>query len=397
MKRIYLDHAAATPLDPSIKRAMAPYLGSAFGNPSALYESGRKARKAIDAARVRVAEILHAHPDEIIFTGSGTEADALALYGVLRAHKGNLVTTSVEHAAVLLNARALEKEGVSATYIEPNEEGFINPQEVARAIDKNTTLVSVMYANNEIGTIEPIREIAKVVRKVREERRKLRITTPLFFHTDACQAAGYLDLNVEKPGIDLMALNASKMYGPKGVGVLYVRRGTPMKPLWEGGGQEAGNRSGTENVAGIIGFAKALEIAEKKKEKESKRLVEIRDYFIDNLMLRIPNTVLNGPKGEERLPNNINISIPGMDGETMLAYLDVEGIEASTGSACEAKSTQASHVMMAIGRGSLAHSTLRFTLGRTTTKKDADRTVEVLAKTTKLLQKIPSVFPSARE
>lgn len=392
IKRIYLDYAAATPLDPRVKKVMLPFWGAEFGNPSALYEHGRTARKAIEAARKKVAEILHAHPDEIVFTSSGTESNALAILGVLGAHPGkHVITSTIEHASVLLNVREAEIRGARVSYVQADVEGFINAEHIAAALADDTVLVSVMYANNEIGTIEPIREIAKVVRRERERRHQAGIAMPIYIHTDACQAAGYLNLNVQELGMDLLTANASKIYGPKGAAFLYLKRGVELRPIWQGGGQESAQRSGTENVAGIVGLGAALEIADQLKEVESQRLTALRDYAADMLLLRLPDAVLNGPRGSLRLPNNINISIPGMSGEILAVYLDKEGIEASTGSACDTAGNNPSHVILGLGRPQeVADGSLRFSLGRETTREDINTLINALIKIIKLLQKIPT-------
>ncbi|MBU6414693.1 cysteine desulfurase [Patescibacteria group bacterium] len=407
-QEIYLDHAATTYLDPRVKSAMDLYWEEEFGNPSSLYRTGRRAKDALDGARASVARMLNAKPDEIIFTGGGTEAINLAIFGGAHFYsnilknvgmsRGHLITSKIEHHAVLRSCEALEKEGFEVTYLNVDENGLVNPEDVKRALRPDTILVSVMYANNEIGTIEPIEEIAQIIREYREEKRKLvaegdknvHERLPLF-HTDACQAAGALDVNVQKLGVDLLAFNGSKMYGPKGVGCLYVRRGVQLKPLIYGGGQERGMRSGTENVPGIIGFAKAFEIAHEEKEKENKRLTKLRDYFISELQTRIPKVVLNGHP-TRRLPNNVNVSVLDIEGEAVILHLDSYGIAISTGSACTSESLDPSHVILALGRPyEYAHSSLRFTLGRRTTKEDLDYVLEVLPEIVEKLRRISPV------
>ena len=391
MRRVYLDHAATTPVDPRVKKAMLPFLEKEFGNPSALYRSGRVSKEALKSVREKVAHILNCLPDEIIFTGSGTESDALALLGVMRkAKKGHLITTAIEHHAVLYNAEALEKEGYDVTYVGVDKDGLVNPKDIASALRPDTMLVSTMYANNEIGTIEPITEIAKVIREFKRSLGR-RPFEPPFFHTDACQAAGYLDLNIQKLGVDLMTINGSKIYGPKGTGLLYVRKGLPIIPLWRGGGQENKLRSGTENIAGIVGLGEALAFVEETKQKENARLSKLRDYFIKGIMERVPKVVLNGHP-RERLPNNVNVSILDIEGEALLLYLDHYGIEASTGSACDSLTLDPSHVILALGRPyEFAHASMRFTLGKSTTKEDLNYVLDVLPVTVKLLRKISPV------
>ena len=387
MREVYLDHAATTYLDPRVKEAMEPYWTEEFGNPSSLYRSGRRAKEALDNARQTVARILNCRPDEIIFTGGGTEAINLAIFGVAHFHsnilknvgmsRGHLITSKIEHHAVLHSMQALEKEGFEVTYLDVDEYGFVAPEKVKAAIRPDTILVSVMYANNEIGTIEPIEEIGRVIRKTRDERKAAGSQTPIFFHTDACQAAGALDMDVQKLGPDLLAINGSKIYGPKGVGCLFVRRGVRLKPLIYGGGQENNLRSGTENVPGIVGLAKAFEIAQGEREKESARLAELRDYFAARILKEIPKVVLNGHPSK-RLSNNVNISVLDIEGEAVILYLDARGVYISTGSACTSTTLDPSHVILALGRPyEYAHGSLRFTLGRRTTKEDLDYVMEV--------------------
>lgn len=390
MKRIYLDYAAATPLDLRVLRAMIPFFRKQYGNPSSIHASGRAARAAIEEARKKIADILHTQPRNILFTGSGTESAALALLGVVRAYQKNahLVTTSIEHAAVSENARLLGHEGYRVTCVDAGSDGRVLAADIARAITPDTVLVSVMYANNETGAIQPIREIARVIRKERTRRRAHSNAMPLFFHTDACQAAGFLPLNTEVLGVDLMTLNASKLYGPKGVGALYVRNTVPVSAFYGGGGQERGLRSGTENVAGIVGFGKALTIAERKKTQEIKRLTKLRDYFIQKITQEIPHVVLNGPTGELRLPNNVNILVPDISGESMVLYLDVKGVVASTGSACDTSAGNASRDIL--------HA-VRFTLGRGTVRSDIEKAARAFKEVVTLLRKAPQQHVASEE
>jgi len=380
MREIYLDHAATTYLDPLVKEAMVPYWEIEFGNPSSLYRPGRRAKDALDQARETIARILSCRPEELTFTGGGTEAINLALFGVARMYKEqgkHLITSKIEHHAVLHSMEALAKEGFEVTYLNVDEYGLVNPVDVRKAMRPDTILVSIMYANNEIGTIEPIAEIGKIIKEIRTERKAAGNQVPLFFHTDACQAAGALGMEVDKLGLDLLAINASKMYGPKGVGALYVRKGTRVKPLIHGGGQENNLRSGTENVPGIVGFAKAFELAQAEREKENARLIELRDYLMDRLLKEIPKTVLNGHP-TKRLPNNVNVSVLDIEGEAVILYLDSKGVYISTGSACTSTTLDPSHVILALGRPyEYAHGSLRFTLGKRTTKDDLDYVMEV--------------------
>ncbi len=373
-KRIYLDHAAATPLDKGVLSVMQKIGSESYGNPSSLYKEGVEAKKSLLEIRKDIAETIGANPDEIIFTGGGTESNNLALFGIVQdPKKSHLVVSSVEHASVLECARELEKRGAEVTYLPVDKDGLVSLKDLKEAIKENTVLVSVMYANNEIGTIQPISEIAKIIRHSKSK--------PLF-HTDACQAANYLDMNVLRLGVDLMTFNASKIYGPKGVGALFVKRGIKISPILFGGGQEKGTRSGTENVAGLKGFAEAMKVAEQMKEKESARLAKLRDFFIQEILSEIPGAILNG-SAEKRLPNNVNISIPGTDAEELVIQLDARGISCSTGSACAniGHDGKVSHVIEALGFGrERAASSLRFTLGRDTKKEDLIFTVNELSK-----------------
>lgn len=396
MKRIYLDNSATTPVDKLVEKVMRPYLREKFGNPSALYKEGVMAKNAVELARGVVAESLGAHADEIIFTGSGTESDNLAVAGVVKhkihqpgrlmdlgVAKPHIITSAIEHPAVLEVCKALEQNGVvDVTYVGVNEQGIVNSKDIKNALREETVLVSIMYANNEIGTIEPLREIAKVIRGWK----KTNGGEYPYFHTDACQAMNYLDMNVLRLGVDLLTINGSKIYGPKGVGALYKKRGVNIAPIVYGGGQEGGLRGGTENVSGIVGFAQACEITEKIKEVESSRLSEIRDYFIKELLSSIPESILNGDE-MERLPNNINISIPNIDSEQLVIELDAKGVSASARSACKSRDYGSSYVIIALGRKPLQNEgAVRFSLGRDTKKKDVNYVLKVLQKIIKKIQ-----------
>lgn len=385
MKRIYLDHGSTTYLDSEVKAAMEPYWVKDFGNPSSIYEEGRLAKKALADARVKAAEVLSCRPSEVVFTGGGTESDNLAILGAARVNKkfGNhIITSKIEHHAVLHAFKQLEKEGFEATYIDVDKDGILDLKKFKEALRPETILVSVMFVNNEIGTIQPISEIARTIRHHKKETGK----DFLLFHTDAIQAAMSLDLNVLKLGVDLLSLNGSKVYGPKGVGLLYIKNGVKIEPVVFGGGQEQNLRSGTENVPGIVGFAKALELAQQNREKESKRLMELRDRLIDGILKKIPDAILNGSR-IERVPNNVNISFYGIEGESALLYLDAKGIACSTGSACNSTSLEPSHVIMALKRPyEYAHGSLRFTLGKVNTKADIDYVLKVLPEIIKKLR-----------
>ncbi|MBT4384156.1 cysteine desulfurase NifS [Candidatus Peregrinibacteria bacterium] len=377
---IYMDNAATTSLDPVVKEAMEPFLTSCFGNPGAFYEIGRSAKIAVDEARKNVASILNCTPREIIFTGSGTESDNMAIFGIARKHaeKGrHIITSCIEHHAVEMPCKQLVKEGFEVTYLPVDKYGAVSVDDVKAALRDDTILVSVMYANNEIGTIQPIKEIAELLKDHQA-----------FFHTDACQAAGALSLDVQELGVDAMTLNGSKIYGPKGVGILYLKRGVRIQPLIFGGGQERGLRGGTENVAYIVGFAKALEIADGMREEESARLIELRDRLINGLMKSITKTILNGHPSK-RLPNSANVSILDIEGEAFTLFLNELGIYASTGSACTSESLDPSHVIIATGLPyECAHGSMRFTLGRSTTEEDVDYVLSVVPAIVDILRKM---------
>ncbi len=390
MQDIYLDHAATTPLDPRVHEVMLPYLDEKYGNPSSFHSTGKIVTDDIREARESIAKILHVRADEILFTSGGTESDNLAILGHTRMNKqfGNhIITTSFEHHAVLEACIRLEKkEGFEVTYIAPDRDGMISVDSIAKALRPETILVSVMYANNEIGTIQPIAEIGNMIQKYREEHN----LPHLVFHTDACQATGYLDLNVEKLHVDMLTLNGSKMYGPKGAGLLYVKRGIKLEPLQFGGSQERGIRPGTENVPGIIGMAKALELVQNDRVKESSRLETLRNKLIDGILSTIPRTRLNGDR-EHRLPNNVNISFMDIEGEALLLYLDAAGIYVSTGSACTSASLDPSHVILALGFPyEVAHGSMRFSLGHATTEEDIDYVLKTLPP---LVQTLRSISP----
>lgn len=388
-KRIYLDHASATPVDPQVMRAMAPYFSKSFGNPSAIYEEGLAAKKAVEEARKNIARILNARAEEIIFTNGATESLNLALRGAVAAWRKThpkktpeLVVSSIEHEAVLGTARALEKEGTKVVYVKPEANGVVDVRKIGKALRPNTVLVSLIYANNEIGTVQPVKEAGRLVRQYREKRAS---AYPLF-HTDAVQAANYLPLHVGSISADLLTLGAGKIYGPKGIGLLYARRlparlratrrqarvgSAPLSPLLAGGGQERGIRPGTENVPLIVGLAAALSLADKLREKESKRLTVLRDGFIKKL-LSLPGVELNGDP-VKRLPNNVNISVKGIENELFMLRLDARGVACSTKSACKEGSDEASHVILSLGKSrKAADESLRLTLGRGTGEKDLE-------------------------
>ncbi|MEK6939337.1 MAG: cysteine desulfurase family protein [Nanoarchaeota archaeon] len=376
---IYLDYAGAAPVRKEVRKVVAR-MGKYFANPSSKHDAGNRAQWMIDGARKEIKQLLNAKEnDKLIFTSSGTESINLALKGVAFANKkkGNhIITSKIEHKAVLETCRYLEQEGFAVTYLDVDQFGRVNPKDVEKAITKKTILISIMYANNEVGTIQPIKEIAAIARKKK-----------VLFHTDACQA-GYLDLDIQRLGVDLLTLNSNKIYGPKGAGLLYVREGVKIQPLIHGGGQEFGLRSGTENVPAIAGFAKALELAQKEKQQENKRLQELRDYFLSKIMKRIPNTFLNGHP-MERLLGNVHLSFEGVEAETVLPYLNQKDIFASAGSACTANEIQVSHVLKAMKvPEDLARGSIRFSLGKYTNKEDVDKVVKALAEIVASLRKV---------
>lgn len=379
LKRIYLDHAAATPVDEKVLTAMRPYFSRDFGNPGSIHRDGIVAAKALEAARKETAMVLGAKSDEIIFTSGGTESDNLAILGVANFFKRisngkklHIITTAIEHHAILKPYKFLEMNGFEVTYIPVSKKGIVNIADIKKAIKDNTVLVSVMYANNEVGTIQPIREIGNMLKEIRGDR-----PYPLF-HTDACQAPGALSLQVSNLHIDLMSLTGAKIYGPKGAGVLYVKKGTPLDPIIFGGEQERGLRSGTQNVSACVGLAKALTKIDGNRKKESERQTKLRDYFIAALKKTFRNSELNGEQ-KMRLPNNVNIYFPKLSGEQLVIELDAQGISASTGSACSSREEAPSHVLIAMyGSEERAESSVRFTLGNGTTKSEINRTMTIL-------------------
>lgn len=374
-KIIYLDHAATTYTDEAVLKEIKIAMEKYWGNPSSLHSSGLEAKEAMENAREKIAKILNAKTNEIIFLSGGTESDNFALKGIMHDKKGkHIITTLIEHPAVYETCKFLEKQGIKVTYLMPDKEGMISAEKVENAITKKTTLVSVMYANNETGTINPITEIAKICKKHK-----------IIFHTDACQA-GLLDLDVEKLGVDLMTLNAGKIYGPKGIGLLYLKEGTKLTPLIHGGGQESGLRSGTENIPGIIGFSKALELIQSNRKEESARLRKLSDKLLKGLM-ELQDVKSNSP--ENRLSGTIDISFKKIEGESLMLLLNEKGIEVSTGSACSSKSLKPSRILLASGCGEEeAHGSIRFSLGKKTTEEDIDYTIKIIKESVEKLRKI---------
>lgn len=379
---VYADNAATTRIAPQVLDAMLPYLKEEYGNPSTLYKLGREAKIAIEKAREQVAQVIGAKAEEIFFTGSGTEADNMALKGVLYGPAGkgkkHLITTKIEHHAILHTAMALEKEGFQVTFLDVDKNGRVDLEELKQAITPDTALVSIMAANNEVGTIQPIEEIGKICRE-----------KGVLFHTDAVQAFGHMPLDVNKMNIDLLSLSAHKINGPKGSGALYIRRGLGLRPVIEGGGQERNRRSGTENVAGIVGLGQAAQLAMETMEEESARLKALAKKLTDGV-LQIPETILTGDP-ENRLPGACSFAISAIEGESLVLYLDMEGICTSTGSACSTGSLDPSHVLMAIGLShEVSHGSLRVTLGRFNTEEEVDYIIEALPK---VVEKLRSMSP----
>jgi len=370
VERIYLDYAATTPTHPDVVKTMLPYFTDAFGNPSSIYSYGQEAKGAVEEARVKVASLISARDEEIVFTSSGTEADNFALKGVAYANesKGNhIITSSIEHHAVIETCKFLERRGFRVTYLPVDEYGLVDPDDVKGAITDKTVLISIMHANNEMGTMEPITEIGRIAREA-----------GVYFHTDAVQTVGHIPVDVNTLGVDLLSMSAHKLYGPKGVAAVYVKKRTKLTPFVHGGEQERRRRASTENVPGIVGFGKAAELAQQEIGGEVERLTYLRDQLINGLLERIDHVRLNGHP-TMRLPNNVNVSVDYVEGESMLLNLDLEGICASTGSACSSSSLEPSHVLLAMGLShELAHGSLRFSLGKWTTEEEIERVLDVL-------------------
>jgi cysteine desulfurase len=370
MKKIYLDNAATTPTDPRVLEAMLPFFTEVYGNPSSLHAFGQEANHAIEDARYNIAAFIGAKPEEIVFTSGGTESNNCAIKGIAyaRRNKGNhIITSKIEHHAILEPCHFLEKEGFEITCIPVNEFGLVDPADVEKEITDRTILISIMHANNEIGTIQPISEIGKIARE-----------RGIYFHTDAVQTLGHLPIDVNELNVDILSASGHKLNGPKGVGILYVKKGIRMHPFMHGGDQEQQRRASTHNVPGIIGFGKAVELAKEEMGKEMEKLTFLRDTLIKGILSAIEFTRLNGPP-VQRLPNNVNVSIAYVEGESMILNLDMEGIACSTGSACTSSSLEPSHVLMAIGLPhELAHGSLRFSLGRQTSEGDIDYVLAVL-------------------
>ncbi len=384
LSRIYADHSATTPMKPEVLEAMLPYFSETFGNASTIYFEGREAKKAVSEAREKVAKAIGAESDEIYFTGSGTESDNWAIRGIARANKakGNhIITSAVEHHAVLHTCADLEKEGFEVTYLPVDEFGMVSPKDVENAITDKTILITIMMANNEIGTIMPIGEIGKIAKE-----------KGVIFHTDAVQAIGMMEIDVNEMNIDLLSLTAHKFYGPKGAGALFVRKGTKIAPFITGGAQERSRRAGTENTAAIVGLGTAIELATRDIKGSTERLKAIRDRFISRVLSEIPHSRLNGHP-TKRMASNANISFEFIEGESLLLMLDMKGICASSGSACTSGSLDPSHVLLAIGlKHEIAHGSLRVTFGEKNTIEDADRIVDALVEIVARLREMSPLY-----
>lgn len=419
-KRIYLDYASTTPVDPKVWKAMAPFWSHDFGNPSAIYQSGLKASQALNSARQTIASILNCRSNDIIFTAGGTESNNLAILGIAKQYTkthggktGHIISSATEHHSVLETLEALKEDGWKISFAPIDTTGMIDLEALKQLVQKNTALVTIMYANNEIGTIQPIQKIGEWLNGLNKIRTKKSEYDRIYFHSDACQGAGYLELDVTKLKVDLLTLNGSKIYGPKQTGLLFVKNGVEIQPVIFGGGQEHNLRSGTENVPGVVGLAKALELVQSSRTKEIKRLHTLQVYLHERLLKKVNEVRLNGPdilryynsknsnivkiKSKSRtntlvtmnrLPNNLNLSFKGVSGESLMLYLDSKGIEVSTGSACATASLDPSHVILALGESRMrAYEAIRITLGRGTTKLDLDKVIKETVKIIEMLRK----------
>ena len=383
MRKVYFDHSATTSVDPRVVEAMLPFLYEKYGNPSSIHSFGRETKVALEEARETVAEFLKVRAADIYFTSGGTESDNLAIKGVAYElkHKGNhIITSKIEHHAVLHSCEALEKEGFEITYLNPDKYGMTHPESVEKAITKNTILISIMHANNEVGTINPIEEIGKIAQ-----------SKGIIFHTDAVQTFGKLPLNLSKLPIDLMAISGHKIYGPKGIGALYIRKGVRLAQLMHGGGHERNRRAGTENIPGIIGLAKAVELRQQSFKKENELVKKLRVRLAEGIAKEIPRAILNGHP-EQRLAGHLNLSFQGIEGEALLLSLDLKGIAASSGSACTSGSIDPSHVLLAMGvKPELARSSIRFSLGKDNTEEDVDYTLQILPEIVNRLRSMSAI------
>jgi cysteine desulfurase len=371
MKRIYMDHSATTPVAPEVLEAMLPYFSEKFGNASSLHSFGLEAKEALEESREKVARLLGAEPEEIIFTSGGTESDNLALKGVARRNRAkgkHIITTGIEHPAILECCRKLEKEGFLVTYLPVTNEGLVDLATLESAIRPDTILISVMHANNEVGTIQPLEEIGRLAAE-----------KDIYLHTDAVQTVGKIPTNVDALGVDLLSLSAHKLYGPKGVGALYIRKGTKLESIIQGGGHERGLRSGTENIAGVVGLAKAAELSGETMNAEAERLTDLRNRLAELVLSRVKDAWINGTM-KRRLPGNLNFGFSYVEGESLLLFLDSKGINVSTGSACSSHKLEASHVLLSLGlKPEECHGSLRVTLGRSNTMEEVDYVAQGIA------------------
>ena len=389
---IYMDHSATSPVDPEVFEAMKPYFVEQFGNASTLYSLGRDARKAMENARAQVASLIGAKTEEIVFTSGGTESDNIAIKGTayrLKDKGNHIITSAIEHPAVEETCKYLEKNGFEVTYLPVYEEGIVRVSDLEDAITDKTILITIMHANNEIGTIQPIAEIGKIAREKK-----------IYFHTDAVQTVGKIPVNVEELNVDMLSLSAHKVYGPKGIGALYVRKGVRLEPIVHGGGHEKGLRPGTENVSGIVGLGKACELAGKNLDKDAKYITNLRDKLIKGVLDSVEQSYLNGHP-TKRLPNNVNFRFTSIEGESLVLHLDSKGIAGSTGSACSSKKLEPSHVLTAIGLKEVdAHGSLRLTLGKENTEEDIVHAIKAIQEVVETLRKLSPLWcevPETRE
>jgi cysteine desulfurase len=381
---IYMDHSATSPVDPEVFKAMEPYFVDNFGNASTLYSLGREARKAMESARAQVASLIGAKPEEVIFTSGGTESDNIAIKGTayrLKDKGNHIITSAIEHPAVRETCKYLEKHGFEVTYLPVYEDGIVRVSDLEEAITDKTILITIMHANNEIGTIQPIAEIGKMAGEKK-----------IYFHTDAVQTVGKIPVNVEEMNIDMLSLSAHKVYGPKGIGALYVKKGVRLEPIIHGGGHEKGLRPGTENVSGIVGLGKSCELAQKNLLDDTKYITNLRDKLIDGVLDSVEQSYLNGHR-IKRLPNNVNFRFTGIEGESLVLHLDSKGIAGSTGSACSSKSLEPSHVLTAIGLEHVdAHGSLRLTLGKENTEEEVNYVIESVKEVVGILRKLSPLW-----
>lgn len=381
---IYMDHSATSPVDPEVFKAMEPYFVDSYGNASTLYSLGREARKVMEDSRKKVASLIGANPNEVIFTSGGTESDNIAIKGTaykLRKKGNHIITSNIEHPAVDETCRYLEKNGFEVTYLPAGEEGIVKVEDLENAITDKTILITIMHANNEIGTIQPIKEIGEIAHK-----------NKIYFHTDAVQSVGKIPVNVTDLNVDILSLSSHKLYGPKGIGALYIKKGVRLEPILHGGGHEKGLRPGTENVAGIVGLGKACEIAEEHLDENVQRTTAMRDEIIRRVLSEIEESHLNGHP-TKRLPNNINFRFTGIEGESLVLHLDAKGIASSTGSACSSKKLEPSHVLMALGLKEVdAHGSLRLTLGKENKEEEIDYVVESITDAVTTLRKLSPLW-----